>query len=395
MCVVWWQQSALEGVSTSRVVTVPLPLTLCKTHRHTNKDIRMCTHTPTHSVDVFFIDWEKPRRVLAKGGGREEAAPVSAWRTLLVANEWNELQGKVGPAVGGPGGGWDGCSVSSSAGCGQGLGLVVRPAQPALGCVLPHSSIAPGHRAALLTAPPDTPQRLTYPPFTLAFVALLLDGAGFAAAAYMAPGGLGPAPRPGVASSMLLRFGATAGWFLVLAAAQWLWKAAVAHRGGGHPLSNFVDLLFLANTSAVVLDERGSGYYLHGRNRMHHTGGAVGVWVGRWVGGCVGGAVGGWLGGCAAGFGSAVGACAKVGTGARCGEAGGMLQVWVGSTGLPAGAHLPAHRARHPCMKARAPAAGPPACRPACLPAAQTRRWPSSTRRSCARRRGWSRSAAL
>jgi len=45
-----------------------------------------------HSVDIFFLDWEKPRRVLAKGGGREEPGPVSAWRTLLVANEWNELQ---------------------------------------------------------------------------------------------------------------------------------------------------------------------------------------------------------------------------------------------------------------------------------------------------------------
>jgi len=44
------------------------------------------------NVDVVFIDWEKPRRVLAKSGAREEAAPVSCWRTLIVANEWNELQ---------------------------------------------------------------------------------------------------------------------------------------------------------------------------------------------------------------------------------------------------------------------------------------------------------------
>jgi meckelin len=44
------------------------------------------------SVDIFFLDWEKPRRILAKGGGREEPGPVSAWRGLLVANEWNELQ---------------------------------------------------------------------------------------------------------------------------------------------------------------------------------------------------------------------------------------------------------------------------------------------------------------
>ena len=150
--------------------------------------------------------------MLAKGGGREEAAPVSCWRTLLVANEWAELQAA----------------------------------------------------------------RLTYPPLTLAFVALLMDGAGFAAAAQMAPGSGGGgghlnAPRPGVATSMLLRFGVAAGWFLVAGAAQWLWKALVAHRLFGHPLANFVDLLFLANTSAVVLDDRSGGYYLHGRNQMRHA----------------------------------------------------------------------------------------------------------------------------
>lgn len=43
-------------------------------------------------VDLFFIDWEKPRRVLDRGGESEELAPVSCWRTLFVANEWNELQ---------------------------------------------------------------------------------------------------------------------------------------------------------------------------------------------------------------------------------------------------------------------------------------------------------------
>ena len=42
--------------------------------------------------DIFFIDWERARRVVPRGGGREEAAPVSCWRTLFVANEWNELQ---------------------------------------------------------------------------------------------------------------------------------------------------------------------------------------------------------------------------------------------------------------------------------------------------------------
>ncbi|KIY92883.1 putative Meckelin [Monoraphidium neglectum] len=157
------------------------------------------------NVHVFFLDWEKPRRVLAKGGGREEAAPVSCWRTLLVANEWNELQAA----------------------------------------------------------------RLTYPPFTLAMVVMLMDGAGFASAAALAPSGA--ARGVVVPSSMLLRFGVAAGWFLVLFVAQWLWKAVIVHRFFGHPLSNFVDLLFLANTSAVVLDGRSEGYYLHGRNQMHHA----------------------------------------------------------------------------------------------------------------------------
>ena len=43
-------------------------------------------------LDIFFVDWERARRVVPRGGGREEAAPVSCWRTLFVANEWNELQ---------------------------------------------------------------------------------------------------------------------------------------------------------------------------------------------------------------------------------------------------------------------------------------------------------------
>jgi hypothetical protein len=79
---------------------------------------------------------------------------------------------------------------------------------------------------------------------------------------------------------MLLRFGVTVGCFLVAGAAQWLWQVAVARRAGGHPLSNFVDLLFLANTSAVVLDGRTSGYYLHGRNQMLHAGRAESDWGG-------------------------------------------------------------------------------------------------------------------
>ncbi|KAL7840509.1 hypothetical protein AOLI_G00258320 [Acnodon oligacanthus] len=49
------------------------------------------------SVDIFFIDWERPRSktsrfVEGSGEGKPPAAPVSIWRTYFVANEWNEIQ---------------------------------------------------------------------------------------------------------------------------------------------------------------------------------------------------------------------------------------------------------------------------------------------------------------
>lgn len=48
------------------------------------------------TADVFLIDWERPRGIIATSGGGAEKkghdAPVSIWRTYFVANEWNELQ---------------------------------------------------------------------------------------------------------------------------------------------------------------------------------------------------------------------------------------------------------------------------------------------------------------
>lgn len=65
---------------------------------------------------------------------------------------------------------------------------------------------------------------------------------------------------------------------------QVLWKVMFVHRFAGHPLHGFIDLLFLANTSAIILDDRHSGYYLHGRNQMHHSGGVWGfAKLGLWA----------------------------------------------------------------------------------------------------------------
>ena len=49
------------------------------------------------SVDVFLIDWERPRGKAAqatdmKAGDATPQSPVSIWRTCFIANEWNEIQ---------------------------------------------------------------------------------------------------------------------------------------------------------------------------------------------------------------------------------------------------------------------------------------------------------------
>lgn len=55
--------------------------------------------------DIFFIDWERPQGRVNQPTQRGEAsamdAPVSIWRTLFIANEWNEIQTirKVNPEL--------------------------------------------------------------------------------------------------------------------------------------------------------------------------------------------------------------------------------------------------------------------------------------------------------
>ncbi|RXN30389.1 meckelin isoform X2 [Labeo rohita] len=49
------------------------------------------------TVDIFFIDWERPRGKASKhvegsAETKSQASPVSIWRTYFVANEWNEIQ---------------------------------------------------------------------------------------------------------------------------------------------------------------------------------------------------------------------------------------------------------------------------------------------------------------
>jgi meckelin len=46
------------------------------------------------TVDVFFIDWEKSRGKLLNSSNdtSPKPAPVSVWRSIFMANQWNSLQ---------------------------------------------------------------------------------------------------------------------------------------------------------------------------------------------------------------------------------------------------------------------------------------------------------------
>ena len=46
------------------------------------------------NVDVFFVDWERPRgaKTTPSTPSPSGTDSVSIWRTYFVANEWNELQ---------------------------------------------------------------------------------------------------------------------------------------------------------------------------------------------------------------------------------------------------------------------------------------------------------------
>uniref|UniRef100_K3WK50 Meckelin n=1 Tax=Globisporangium ultimum (strain ATCC 200006 / CBS 805.95 / DAOM BR144) TaxID=431595 RepID=K3WK50_GLOUD len=51
---------------------------------------RIYTQTQSH---VFFVDWEVPRaKMMDVDSVKPQNAPISIWRTILVANEWTKLQ---------------------------------------------------------------------------------------------------------------------------------------------------------------------------------------------------------------------------------------------------------------------------------------------------------------
>ncbi|XP_009901246.2 meckelin [Dryobates pubescens] len=166
------------------------------------------------TVDVFFIDWERPKGKVLKaveGEGviKSAAAPVSIWRTYFIANEWNEIQTvrKINP-----------------------LFQVI--------AVLFFLEVVGFSNLALM----DSSSSLTR-----------------SSESYIAPW------------SRTLRFGVSAALWLAIAFLQILFFSVFYERFVEDKISQFVDLCCMSNISVFLLSHSCFGYYIHGRSVHGHA----------------------------------------------------------------------------------------------------------------------------
>ncbi|XP_034976972.2 meckelin-like isoform X2 [Zootoca vivipara] len=159
------------------------------------------------TVSIFLIDWEKPKeRGTAKTsmGYQKATSSVSAWRTFLIANEWNEIQ-------------------------------THRKVNPSLQLF-----------AVLLLLEVVGLKNLTSRDLN---VNLHLGPN-----AYHAPW------------SPILRFGIAASVWLAVGIVQVLFSVGLYERFVEDKIHQFVDLCSLSNVSVFILTHRCYGFYIHGRS---------------------------------------------------------------------------------------------------------------------------------
>uniref|UniRef100_A0A8C8FCL3 Meckelin n=1 Tax=Oncorhynchus tshawytscha TaxID=74940 RepID=A0A8C8FCL3_ONCTS len=160
------------------------------------------------SVDIFFIDWERPRGKANKTI-QGTPSPVSIWRTYFVANEWNEIQTirKISPTF-------------------QIMAVLF------LLEVVGFSSLALRDPWSDLQRPPQS----YAPPY-----------------------------------SLTLRYGLAATLWLCIGLLQIIFFTAFHERFVEDKICQFVDLCSISNISVLLLSHRCFGYYIHGRSVHGHA----------------------------------------------------------------------------------------------------------------------------
>ncbi|KAM6281995.1 meckelin isoform 2-T2 [Porphyrio hochstetteri] len=166
------------------------------------------------TIDIFFIDWERPKGKVLKaveGEGviKSAAAPVSIWRTYFIANEWNEIQ----------------------------------------------------------------TMRKINPLFQVLAVLFFLEVVGFSNLALMdSSSSLTRGSESYIAPwSRILRFGVAAALWLAIALIQILFFSVFYERFIEDKISQFVDLCCMSNISVFLLSHSCFGYYIHGRSVHGHA----------------------------------------------------------------------------------------------------------------------------
>ncbi|KAL8195036.1 UNVERIFIED_CONTAM: hypothetical protein K2H54_045600 [Gekko kuhli] len=165
------------------------------------------------TVSVFFIDWEKPKEKGTQrtptGGDQRTASSVSAWRTFLIANEWNELQ----------------------------------------------------------------THRKVNPSLQLFATLLLLEVVGLKNLASRDLNvNLQPGPNTFLAPwSPILRFGIAASVWLAVGIVQVVISVGLYERFVEDKIQQFTDLCSLSNVSVFILVHRCYGFYIHGRSVHGHA----------------------------------------------------------------------------------------------------------------------------
>ncbi|XP_066503686.1 meckelin isoform X2 [Hoplias malabaricus] len=166
------------------------------------------------SVDIFFIDWERPRSKASKtvdgsGEGKSQAAPVSIWRTYFVANEWNEIQ-------------------------------TIRKISPT---------------------------------FQVLAVLFFLEVVGFSSLALRDNSSelrrSAEAYTP--AYSCILRYGVASALWLCIGFIQLIFFSVFHERFVEDKIRQFVDLCSISNISVLLLSHKCFGYYIHGRSVHGHA----------------------------------------------------------------------------------------------------------------------------
>ncbi|XP_023154938.2 meckelin [Amphiprion ocellaris] len=166
------------------------------------------------SVDVFLIDWERPRSktsrtVQAAGEMKREPSPVSIWRTYFVANEWNEIQ-------------------------------TIRKISPT---------------------------------FQIMAVLFFLEVLGFSSLALRDPWTTLQRPSEAYTPSysLTLRYGLAATLWLCIGLLQVIFFTVFYEHFVEDKIRQFVDLCSISNISVLLLSHRCFGYYIHGRSVHGHA----------------------------------------------------------------------------------------------------------------------------